>query len=273
VAQAIELSCGIPMNDQTPSAADAGELQFDQAEVAAPAAGLPVCTACRQAIPDHYFQVNGAILCERCSTAAKAHLTGGSSFGRFVKAFVYGFGAAVAGFALYFGVLKLTGMEIGLISIVVGFMVGAAVRKGSGGRGGALYQLTAVFLTYLAIAVSYSALVIPKMLDDLKAKKDAAAAQPENGADAGVDKAADGPPDAAPVAPKILTPIELVLGLVLICALMLALPIIAGFSQPIGLLIVAFALWEAFKLNKKVDVVITGPHSVGPASDRAPAHV
>src|SRR5579871_2160204 len=141
---------GVPsMNDQSPNADDARELQFDEAEFAAPAAGVPLCAACQQTIPDHYFQVNGAVLCERCSTAVRASLTGGSSLRRFVKAGFYGFGAAVAGFALYFGVLKLTGMEIGLISIVVGFMVGAAVRKGSEGRGGALYQLTAVFLTYL----------------------------------------------------------------------------------------------------------------------------
>jgi hypothetical protein len=261
------------MNDQTPSAADASELQFDEAEFAAPAAGVPTCAACREAIPDHYYQVNGAILCERCSTAAKAHLTGGSSLGRFVKACVYGFGAAVAGFALYYGVLKLTGFEIGLISIVVGFMVGAAVRKGSAGRGGVLYQLTAVFFTYLAIAVSYSALVIPKMIDDLKAEKKAAAGQPENAANAGVDNAADGQPAEEPVAEKAMTPVGLAIGVAFICALMLALPIIAGFSQPIGLLIVAFALWEAYKLNKKVNVVISGPHSVGPASDRVAAHV
>src|SRR5262249_26107046 len=161
-------------------------------------------------------------------------------------------GAAIAGFALYFGVLKVTGMEIGLISIVVGFMVGAAVRKGSEGRGGALYQVTAVFLTYLAIAVSYSALVIPQFFDQIKAKQAAAAEQAENADNAGVDKAVDDQPDDEAVAQKPLTPVELVIGIALLCAFMLALPIVAGFSQPIGLAIVAFALWEAYKLNKKV---------------------
>jgi hypothetical protein len=261
------------MNDQTPNAPDASELQFDEAEFAAPAAGVPICAACKQKIPDQYFQINGAIHCERCSTAARAHLTGGSSLARFIKASCYGFGAAIAGFALYFGVLKLTGMEIGLISIVVGFLVGTAVRKGSGGRGGVLYQLTAIFFTYLAIAVSYSALVIPQMFDQMKAKKNAAAEQPDNAADAGADKAVAKQPDVEPVAQKALTPLDFVIGIGLLFAFMLALPIIAGFSQPIGLAIIAFALWEAYKLNKKAIVVITGPHSVGPNSDRAPAHV
>lgn len=264
------------MNDQTPNPADANELQFDEAEFAEPAAGGPLCAACRQTIADHYFQVNGAILCERCSTAAKARLTGGPSFKRFAKACVCGFGAAIVGFAIYFGVLKLTGWEIGLISILVGYMVGAAVRKGSDGRGGLLYQLTAVFLTYLAIAVSYSAVAIPQMIKDFKAKK-AAAEQPENAADAPVQnapaqKAAEDPADQQPGAHKALTPVEIVIGIALLFAFMLALPILAGFSQPIGLLIVGFALWEAFKLNRKVNVVITGPHNVGPARDPAPAH-
>ncbi len=262
------------MNDQTPNAADAGELQFDQAEFAAPAAGVPICTACKQTIPEHYFQINGEILCERCSTVVKAHLTGGSPIRRFIKACVYGFGAVVAGFAVYFGVLKLTGWEVGLISILVGFMVGTAVRKGSEGRGGVLYQLTAVFLTYLAIAVSYSALIVPKMIDQIKAEKNAAAEQPENAANdnAGADQAVEDEPDADPAAQKAMTPVGFVIGIAFIFAIMLGLPIIAGISQPISLLIVAFALWEAYKLNKKVNVVITGPHSVGPAADPAPAH-
>ena len=38
-----------------------------------------------------------------------------------------------------------------LIAIVVGLFVGRAVRWGSGGRGGRLYQGLAVVLTYLAI--------------------------------------------------------------------------------------------------------------------------
>ena len=59
----------------------------------------------------------------------------------------------------------------------------------------------------------------------------------------------------------------------IILAIMLALPILAGFSQPIGLLIVAFALWEAFKLNRKVNLVITGPHNIGHNPDPDLAHV
>lgn len=259
------------MNDQTPNAADANELQFNEAEYAAPSLGEPTCVACGQAIPDHYFQVNGVVLCEPCSTTVRSQLTGGASLPRFFRAGLYGFGAAVAGFAIYFGVLKLTGWEIGLISILVGYMVGMAVNKGSAGRGGALYQLMAVGFTYLAISVSYSALVIPEMIDKLKADK-AAAAQPGNAKNVGAKEAAHDEPAGEAVRQKTLTPFDVFVGIVSLFALMLALPVIVGFSQPIGLLIVAFALWEAYKLNRKASFVITGPHNVGRAPERAPAH-
>ncbi len=118
---------------------------FNEAEFVAPTAGEPTCAACSQTIPDHYFQVNGAILCERCSTTAKARLSGGSSLRRSSKLVFMASARPLLAFGNLFGVLKLTGMEIGLISILVGFMVGTAVRKGSEGRVGALYQWTAVF--------------------------------------------------------------------------------------------------------------------------------
>ncbi|MFO1023388.1 MAG: hypothetical protein U0903_22255 [Planctomycetales bacterium] len=282
------------MNDQTPAAADPGELQFNEAEYSAPTDAGATCTACNQAIPDQYFQINGAVLCEKCSTHIKTLLTGGGGFPRFLKASLFGLAASFGGFLIYFGVLKLTGLEIGLISILVGYMVGFAVRSGSGGRGGILYQLMAVCLTYLAIAASYSAVLIPELLTKLK-NEDAVAAQTENAEKSDkARKAVEGQPRNAPLADtknadaknadaktaekddpehlEKLTPVGFVVGIALIFAFLLALPILAGISQPIGLLIVGFALWEAFKLNRKVNLVITGPHNVGRTPDQAPAH-
>ena len=279
------------MNDQTPTSADAGELQFDEAEYSAPASSGVNCTVCGVAITDQYFQINGAILCERCSTAVKSQLTGGAAFPRFFKACFYGLATSFAGFLIYFGILNLTGFEIGLISILVGYMVGAAVRRGSGGRGGALYQAIAVCCTYLAIAASHSALVVPELIAQMKNNK-AAAAQPENAekavdapvVDAQAENAADAEAkndvDAAeknaakvePVQARELTPFDFILAIALISAFVLAVPILVGFSNPISLLIVGFALWEAFKLNRKVNLVITGPHNIGHNPDPDLAH-
>ena len=61
---------------------------------------------------------------------------------------------------------------------------------------------------------------------------------------------------------------ELVNGFLFIAVFLVALPITLNLSSPIGLLIIGFALWEAFKINRKARVNITGPHEVGqgPAS-------
>src|SRR2546422_2854982 len=55
------------------------------------------------------------------------------------------------GAGLYFGIEAATGYELGLVAVVVGLMVGGAVRKGSNGRGGWRYQALAMFLTYCAV--------------------------------------------------------------------------------------------------------------------------
>ena len=250
------------MTDKTPTAGESQELQFNEAEYSAATTSGATCKVCSQVIPDYYFQLNGAILCRRCSAAVKAHLTGGAAIPRFLRACVFGVAAAVAGFMIYFGILKSTGYEIGLVSILVGYIVGAAVRKGSGGRGGILYQLIAVLCTYLAIAASYSAVVVPQLIADIKEER-AAQARDQDAANRPAENAEKG----EPAEPMKLTAWDVILGVGVIGAMMLSLPIVAGFSQPISLLIVGFALWEAFKLNRKVELVITGPHQVG----RAPA--
>ncbi len=44
--------------------------------------------------------------------------------------------------------------SIGLVSLAVGWLVGKAIVKGARGFGGRKYQITAVLLTYFAVAVS-----------------------------------------------------------------------------------------------------------------------
>jgi divalent metal cation (Fe/Co/Zn/Cd) transporter len=47
-----------------------------------------------------------------------------------------------------------TGIIIGYVSLAVGWMVGNAILKGSGGVGGRRYQITAVLLTYCAVSMA-----------------------------------------------------------------------------------------------------------------------
>jgi hypothetical protein len=209
-------------------------------------------------------------------------------------------------------------MEIGLISILVGFMVGAGVRKGSRHRGGWHYQLLAVILTYSAIAASYSAATLPQIFaamrekeaklqpnpKEAKAGPDAKGAKPQpdakgeeppavaegeqeqpdakgeepptvaKGEEPPTDEAKPGPgrpADVVKAAPavnagaradpgdEVPTALGLVIALALAAVFCYSLPILVGIQQPIGLLIVAFALWEAWKLNRRVPLVFNGP--------------
>jgi hypothetical protein len=54
--------------------------------------------------------------------------------------------------------------------------------------------------------------------------------------------------------------------LALLVALLYLSPILAGVQNAIGILIIGFALWEAWRINRRPKVEITGPFEVGPAA-------
>jgi hypothetical protein len=129
------------------------DLQFERAEFgAAPARN---CTGCHQPIAGPYFDVNGQPFCEACTASIRrAHgdSPGGAAFGRALGAGVV---AGAIGSSLYYVVAKISGYQLAIIAIAVGFLVGRAVRWATGGRGGVIYQVLAVALTYTAIAFSW----------------------------------------------------------------------------------------------------------------------
>ena len=52
----------------------------------------------------------------------------------------------------------------------------------------------------------------------------------------------------------------------LLAGILLAAPIIAGVSSPIGFVIIAIALYEAWKINRGTAFTITGPYKVAAPS-------
>lgn len=140
---------------------DEGNLQFDKAEYASAAHAGAICTSCRKEIRDEYYEVNGQVVCGICCDSIDAHISGGSPLRRIVLAAVYGLAAGVLGAFIYYAVIAVTHLEIGLISILVGYMVGKAVSLGSEGRGGVFYQALAMFITYSSIVFSY---VLPDII-------------------------------------------------------------------------------------------------------------
>src|SRR5947209_3846530 len=141
--------------------AEADDIQFQTAEFAAPA--IPTCALCRAEIAGSYYHLNGSVICTVCAGQKRASLE--PPRGRvFLKSLLYGLGAALAGSALYAIVLLATGAEFALLSILVGVMVGKAMLKGSGGRGGRKLHIAAVLLTYGSITTGYVPAIVKEML-------------------------------------------------------------------------------------------------------------
>src|SRR5437867_9066829 len=128
------------MNDPQP-------VQFDRAEFQSSSPSATPCAQCKQPIIQSYYEVNGHLICSRCHEALTQG-TGDSRGRRVMRSAGAGLGAAILGAIVWWGVRRLTGYEVGLVSIGIGIAVGKAVRWGSFNRGGWAYQLLAVFLTY-----------------------------------------------------------------------------------------------------------------------------
>lgn len=73
----------------------------------------------------------------------------------FPRAVVFGIVGAAIGLALYAGFTIITNIEIGYVSLAVGFIVAKAMLLGSNGIGGRKYQITAAALTYAAVSLSF----------------------------------------------------------------------------------------------------------------------
>ncbi len=264
-------------------ATDQDELQFEHAEFPAEvgAASEPQisCSVCTAAIPELYYEANGKVLCPPCRDRIEAGFQQGSRLGRVIKAFVFGSIAAAIGAILYYAIMKITGWNIGIVAIVVGVLVGGAVKAGSGNRGGRFYQFLALFLTYSAIV----AMGVPELMNGFiqEFRRDAAAQKagadlkpvpepaeaphPQPRPDAGkkdvpVDAPAVQPPPAQekPISLLgMLAAVAVVLAILLMAAY--ATPVLVAVNSPISGLIFGFALWEAWKINRKVQLAFNGP--------------
>ncbi len=84
--------------------------------------------ACQNALAGEYFHVNEQPFCASCKLEVERVLGGSPGPAGFVKAALGGVAGGIAGALLYYLVLALTGYEIGIIAIAVGFLVGKGVR-------------------------------------------------------------------------------------------------------------------------------------------------
>lgn len=233
-------------------------LQFDRAERVGQTPGT-ACSFCRQPTAGSYYEINGKVTCLGCRGQILAAWNGGSPGRRFATALGLGAAAAALGAGLYFGIEALTGYEFGLVAVVVGLLVGTAVRRGSSGRGGWRYQVLAMFLTYSAVVATDSTLIARELRQEIRARADSARVAPSPGTNSAAVNT------AATTGQERAGPVALMLGAIVLLALAYAAPVIVGFSSPLHLLIAGFALYEAWKLNRGVALRVNGPYQAAPA--------
>jgi hypothetical protein len=126
--------------------------QFSTAEYSGTSAEA-TCKFCAQKISGAFYRVNGVPACADC-TRRLQQAAPQDSHNAFVRGVLFGVGAAVVGFVIYVVFALTTGLVIGFVSLLVGYLVGKAIVKGSGGVGGRRYQIAAVVLTYMAVSLS-----------------------------------------------------------------------------------------------------------------------
>jgi hypothetical protein len=275
---------------------DDSELQFEQAEFDAVVPTLDSCARCTKRLSGRYFLVDGAATCPDCRASLAAG-NEGSGVARFARASLYGVLAAAVGAGIWYAIRETTGYEVGLISILIGFMVGGAVRAGSRQRGGWLYQLLAVFLAYSSIVSTYIPPIVAEFSKLAGADGEVAVAEaPEatsthgQAAQSPADPAAESIPDpildstASAMAEPLpsteqdpegidLTGIGTAGAIAIFAAFVIALayaaPFLGGLESLLGLAIIGFGLWEAWRINRRVDPEVSGPFRLE-ANDQAP---
>jgi hypothetical protein len=143
------------------------DLQFDRVETASladtTASPAVTCAVCGKSVDREYYHANGKTICDSCRQVVTAAAATPRSIATLVTAGVFGLGAAIAGAAIYYAVITIANLEIGIVAILIGYMVGWAVRKGARGGGGRRFQILAVVLTYWAVGLAYTPLAFQEM--------------------------------------------------------------------------------------------------------------
>ena len=251
---------------------DPKELQFDRVMTDSPGSVVPspssaTCTGCHNTIDTEYYSINDHTVCRACRDAIEAAAQTPRGAGPFVRAGLFGLGAGIVGAAIYYAVIALANLEIGIVAILIGYMVGYSVRKGAGSRGGRRFQVLAIVLTYGAVALAYTPVVIKAALD--QEKTDTASAITKNTA------TAPAPPPAASDVKEETASKGGIVGLVFALGFIAALPVLMVIgSLPSGLIsaaIIFFGMRQAWVMTAAPSLRISGPYRVGSDPATTPA--
>lgn len=241
------ISLGLDARPENPPPPEA--LQFTRAEPAgAEAANRPRCVACKSPLVETYFHAHGRQVCPTCAQRIESHQQAPPAHS-LLKSALYGGGAALAGCIIFATIEIVTGWQIGLIAILVGYMVGRAIRHASRGLGGRPQQILAVLLTYFAISFSYVGVAISHAVKQNADRQTAVASAPAA---------------VQPVQTQEHQTTSAGSLLLVLAWLGLAAPFMA-LSNPmnlISLFIIFIGLRQAWVLTGRTDIVVTGPYQV-----------
>jgi hypothetical protein len=238
-------------------------LSFDRASYETSDRLASPCTNCNGALGEQYWQWQTRPVCATCRTNISALLSTSQSKPAFARAVLLGgltaFGCGIA-YAVF---VHFTEYQLALLTIGIAFVIAKVLRHCSHGVGGRKYQVLALALTYFASAMGYGPGLIAGLREgpgkevSPKTAMAAAAATPTS--------------PARPDGPDEHSVFGVLVALAVMFALLLAAPLFAATHAPIGLLIIGFGLWEAWKLTQGLPLVLDGPFRVAPAATRGSA--
>lgn len=141
----------------------------------------------------------------------------------------------------------------------------SALEKTPAGSGAARLLKASVGLTYLAIVSTYVPFIV-KSARERPGKASPVAASPAAAPVAASDSVA-----VLPVAGRdsvAVLPVagKFALGVLALVAIAAAAPFLAGFENVLGLVIIGFALFQAWKMNRRMPLTFNGPYAVGRAA-------
>lgn len=200
-------------------------MDFDKAEPEGAASSV-VCAICGTPPQGVWFQANGQVLCERCAAQVRAVFSAPPPLSRWFKAMLFGSVAAVAGAVGYGAIIYYAQVELALITILIGWVVGRAVMIGADHRGGLGLQLASAVLTWLSCTMAF----VPSLI-----------AGAMSGAEGEVSTV------AVTLTAMIFAP---------------AFPFLGGLDI-LSLLILAFGVWQGFQGPREVAVEVLGPFGTG----------